>query len=359
VTTAPPVSQALADDARRRRRHRLHIVALVAIGVAAALASIALGAVNVAFGDVVRTLVHHLAGGDADATPFDPIIWQVRAPRVVMALIAGGSLALVGLTAQALVRTPLAAPYVLGVESGAAAAAVGVIYLGRIGVAQTPLGPAGAAYVGAVATLGLVFLLARQRGQISPTRLLLVGVALSYALSGLTSFVLFASPDPLAQQSVLFWILGGLGGAVWSQVPLAAGTLVATFAVVRYYGRALNALALGDSTARAVGLDPDRVRIRLMLVASLSVAVVVSLVGPIGFVGLVVPHVGRMMFGSDHRRLTTAVVLLGAIYVALVDLFCRTLLAPSEIPVGVMTAILGTPFFLWLIRHRDRTSELA
>ena len=350
--TVSPLDTALAEDLTRRRRHRWALAGLVVALVASATLALSVGAVDLPFGDVWSTLLRHVVGAP-DVTTVDAIVWEVRAPRVVLGLVVGGALALVGVAVQALVRNPLADPYVLGVESGAAAAAVAVTYLGRIAVLSSPIGPTVAAFVGALGTLALVFTLARSRGRVSPMRLLLVGVALSYALSGVTSFVLFASPDPGAQSQILFWILGGLGGATWSQIPFAVGLLLVTYVVVRYHARALNALAVGDATASAVGLDPDRLRIRLLVVSSLSVAVVVSLAGPIGFVGLVVPHVGRLLFGADHRRLTTAAMLLGAIYLVLVDVLCRTLFAPSEIPIGVMTAILGTPFFLWLIRHRE------
>jgi iron complex transport system permease protein len=354
VTTATQsaAGDALVVDARRRRIQRWSLAGLVVLLVVACGAALTFGAVGLPVGEVWSTVASHLTGGESPSTT-DAIVWEVRAPRVLLALVVGAALALVGVTVQALVRNPLADPYVLGVESGAAAAAVMVTYLGRVAAVSSPFGPTVAAFGGAVLTLVLVFALARSRGRVSPMRLLLVGVALSYAFSGLTSFVLFASPDPGAQSQVLFWILGGLGGATWSQIPWAMGLLLVTYVVVRYHARALNALALGDSTAQAVGLDPDRLRVRLLVVSSLSVAVVVSLAGPIGFVGLVVPHVGRLLFGADHRTLTSASLLIGAIYLVLVDLACRTLFAPSEIPIGVMTAILGTPFFLWLIRHRE------
>jgi iron complex transport system permease protein len=247
----------------------------------------------------------------------------------------------------------LADPYVLGVESGAAAAAVAVIFLSRRAVLSGEWSPTVAAFLGALATLALVFSIARKNGRVTSTRVLLVGVALSYALSGLTSFFLYASPDPAAQAQVLFWIMGGLGGASWTNLPIALGVLVAAWLAFGYYARQLNAMAMGDMSAVAVGLNPDRVRTRLLIISSLLVAVTVTLAGPIGFVGLVVPHVGRMLFGAEHRRLIPAVVLLGGIYLVLVDTLCRTIFAPSEIPIGVMTALLGTPFFLWLIRRKD------
>ena len=207
-----------------------------------------------------------------------------------------------------------------------------------------------------IATLLVVFALARRDGRISSVRLLLVGVAISYALGGLTSFFLYASPAGRQDGSVLFWILGGLGGAVWSQIPLAAAIVLAGFGLAWYHSRPLNALAIGDESAAALGIGPDRLRTGLLLICALLVASLVSLVGPIGFVGLVVPHVGRMLFGADHRRLIPAALLLGATYLVLVDLVARLLFAPSELPIGVVTAMLGTPFFLWLIRRRGASS---
>jgi iron complex transport system permease protein len=183
--------------------------------------------------------------------------------------------------------------------------------------------------------------------------LLLVGVSLSFALSGITTFMQYATHDLAAQQAILFWLIGGLGGAEWSQIPLMAGVLAAGTIVIWYYARHLNALSVGDESASSLGMNPDQLRTRLFVILSLVVAAAVSMVGPVGFIGLVVPHVARLLVGAEHRRVIPVALVLGGTYLVSVDVIGRWLMAPSEIPVGVLTAILGTPFFIWLIRRRD------
>ena len=261
-------------------------------------------------------------------------------------------MALLGVAIQAMVRNPLADPYVLGIQSGAAAGAVSVItLLGSFN--KTPFSPALGALIGAIGTVILVFSMSQHRGTVVPLRLLLVGVACSYALSGFTTFLQYSTHDPAGQAAILFWLIGGLGGADWPKVPYLSMALIVTFAVVMYYARALNVLAIGDSAAVSLGLRPHRIRIVLFFVLSVAVALSVSMVGPIGFVGLVIPHVGRLLVGADHRRLLPLSGVLGAAYLMTVDVIARMVFAPSEIPVGVLTAIFGAPIFIWMIHRRD------
>ena len=358
VVRSAAVRGAVAEGSRLWRRHLLGMGALAVLLVLASTAAMSLGAVHVPFGEVWSTIWANLTGTGLDTTsPNDAIIWQIRAPRVVLALLVGAGLSITGVAVQAMVRNPLADPYVMGAESGAAAAAVAVIYLGRHAAEGVPvIPPPLAAFAGALATIVLVFGIARQGGRVSSLRLLLVGVAVSYALSGITAFFLYASPDPGAQAQVLFWMMGGLGGADWSTIPLAAAIVGAGFIAIWYHARPLDALSLGDSSAASLGMRPDRLRTRLLVICALMVATLVPLVGPIGFVGLVVPHIGRLLFGAGHRRLLPAAMLVGALYLVLVDLVARIAFAPSEVPIGVVTSILGAPFFLWLLQHRGASA---
>lgn len=352
-TRPSAVESSLLEWRRRRRSYVVTMAVMAGVLLLGAAAGLSLGAVTVPLVDVWTIVGDHLrgAGDAARSVTGDVIIWQIRAPRVVLAMLVGAGLAVVGVAVQAMVRNPLADPYVLGVESGAAAGAVAVIYfLGPFSVSL--LSPSLGAFLAALATMALVFALARSGGRVSSLRLLLVGVALSYGLSSFTSFVLYSSHDPAAQQQVMFWMLGSLGGATWSQVPFVLGVVVAGAACYWWWSRRLNALALGDASATSLGIDPDRTRIALFLVSSAMVAAIVSTVGPIGFVGLVVPHVARMFVGADHRRVLPASILVGAAYLVVVDLVSRVIFAPSEVPIGVVTAMLGTPFFLWLLRSR-------
>lgn len=347
------VAAVLAQGEHRRRRFTLVIAALVLALAVSATLGMSIGSVNVPFGQVWRIVGRHLAGreGPAGLGP-DTIIWEIRCPRVVLGGLVGAGLALIGVAVQAMVRNPLADPYVLGVESGAAVGAVAVIFFGRGALETGPVTPTLGAFAGAMATLVIVFGLSRSGGRVSSIRLLLVGVALSYALSGLTSFFLYSTRNPSDQGRILFWIMGGLGGATWSRLPIPIGAVILGAAAIWYASRSLNALSTGDDSAVALGVDPNRLRGRLFILCSVVIAVLVSVAGPIGFVGLVVPHVGRLMVGADQRRLVPAAALLGATYLVAVDVVARIVFAPSEVPVGVVTAVLGTPFFLWLIRRR-------
>ena len=324
---------------------------LAVLTVVIATLALTYGQVSVPAGQVWSIIFHHIVPSRAAVSANDTIIWLVRAPRVALGFIVGSALALVGVAIQALVRNPIADPYILGIESGASAAVVIVFYIALVS-GTSALPPPIAAFVGSLGTLILVFALARRRGRVASARLLLAGVAVSFALAGITEFFSTLNPNINATQAQQQWTLGSLASAQWSQIPIAFGALVLVYVSLRYYCRALNALAMGDATAAAVGLDPDRFRIRLLVITSLAVAVVVSLAGPIGFVGLVVPHVGRMLFGAEHTRLLPAVALLGGLYLMAVDLLGRVIFAPDEINVGVLTAILGAPFFLWLLRRQ-------
>lgn len=344
----------LAAGKRIRRRYTLTIAGMVIVLVIVATLGMSIGAVNVPFRDVWSIIGNHLTQNPSTtiARGIDTIIWEIRAPRVVMGLLVGAGLAVIGVAVQAMVRNPLADPYILGVESGAAAGAVAIIYFGGM-YASSLITPALGAFAGALLTLFLVFVLARQGSRVSSIRLLLVGVSLSFALSGITMFMQYSTRDPAAQAAIIFWLIGGLGGAQWSQVPLMTAVLVIGFCFVWFYARQLNILAVGDESATSLGINPDKLRVRLFVVLSLVIAVAVSMVGPIAFVGLVVPHVARLMVGAEHRRVLPVALLCGGIYLVTVDVVSRWIFAPGEVPVGVLTAILGTPFFIWLIRRRD------
>lgn len=314
--------------------------------------SVSVGAVPIPPGDVLAVVAHHLLPGAAAPDPItDQIIWDVRLPRALLGVLVGASLAVAGTALQALVRNPLADPYVLGVSSGASLAAVAVL-LG--GVAATGAPVQVAAFLGALGALLVVSALASTRGTLPPLRLVLAGVALSYALSGLTSYLIFASDNPQAAQSVLFWLLGSLGTARWDALAVPAGALVLGCGWLVARARALDALVLGDESSATLGVGATRLRRELLVVSSLVTGVVVAVSGGIGFVGLMVPHLVRLVTGPSHARLLPLAVVVGAGYLVGVDIVARTLDAPVEIPLGVVTSVLGAPVFLWLLRTRMR-----
>lgn len=251
---------------------------------------------------------------------------------------------------QAFVRNPLADPYVLGISSGASAAAVFAFTTGVSVFGVTSA--AAAAFVGALATFALVYALASRGGSLAPLRLVLAGVAVSYALSGLTSYLVLRTDDPEQTQSLLFWLLGSLASARWEYLGFPAAALAAGVLLLAGQARNLNALMVGDETAASLGTDATRLRRQLFAITSLLTGVMVALSGGIGFVGLVVPHAVRLVVGSDHRRVIPVSVLGGATFLVLVDVVARVSLAPAELPLNVVTALVGCPVFLWLINRQ-------
>lgn len=332
------------------RRYPLFIVGLVVAVVVVMLIGITYGSVHIPFDNVWRVVLHRLNPFDDATNPItdEQIIWQFRVPRVLLGALVGACLAVAGATLQTAVRNPLADPYTLGVASGASLGAVAVIVLGSSAVGG--LGKSGAAFVGAMAALGCVFWLGRLGGQMTATRLILGGVALSYVLSAATSYLqILARPQQLA--AVLYWLLGDLSQAAWGDLGIPAVVLVFALVGLLLQARALNALMLGEESATALGVSPTRLRILIMVASSLLVAVVVAVSGAIGFVGLMIPHIVRMLVGPDHRRVLPVSALVGAIFLVLADLVARTLRPPAEIPIGIITAALGGPFFIWLLRR--------
>ncbi|MEE1746486.1 MULTISPECIES: FecCD family ABC transporter permease [unclassified Streptomyces] len=311
--------------------------------------AIGIGAVNVPAGDVWTVLVHHATGrGAVDDIALDQIVWQFRTPRVVLAAVVGAGLAVAGAVLQTLVSNPLADPTVLGCSHGASLGAVLVITLGGAGLGG--LGVSGAAFVGALLAGLLVFALGQRRGRLAPTRLVLAGVAVGHVLLSATSFVqLRATPTEL--RGVMFWMLGSVSGARWSQLPAVTAVVAIGTALLASFGRRLNALLAGDESATSLGVDVHRTRAVLLVVAALLTGTVIAVAGGIGFVGLMIPHLVRLALGADHRRLLPLSALLGAVYLVLVDLLSRTVDRPNEMPLGILTALLGAPFFLWLLRR--------
>lgn len=345
---------ALDDLGGSRRRRTLWLLGMLGVGtVVTMVLGVSLGPVSISPVTVWRVIGHHTVDWprnlDVDASE-DNIVWLVRLPRVVLGVIVGAGLAVTGVALQALVRNVLADPFLLGVSSGASTGAVATILFGL----SASLGAgalSGSAFAGALAATGLVLVIARVSGRLTSTRLLLAGVAVGYALSAVTSFLIFASGARDGAQAVLFWLLGSLALARWSSVPLAATVLTATVVVLVAWGRRLDALAIGDETTLALGTHPGRFRIQVFVVVSVCIGAVVAVSGTIAFVGLVVPHFARRVVGGEHRRVLPAAALIGAIFLGWADVFARVAFQPGEIPIGIVTAIVGTPFLLVLVRR--------
>ncbi len=342
----------------QRRRTTLWLVSLTTGLLVTGLIAVGTGAIGISPATVARIIAHQLLGaGDVTWTPpEEAIVWQVRLPRVLLGILVGAGLAVCGVALQAMVRNVLADPYLLGINSGASSGAAAAILFGAgAGFGQYALSTS--AFLGAMAASLAVFLIARSGGRVTSIRLLLAGVAVGYALYATTSFLIFASGSAEGARSVMFWLLGSLGLARWDALlAVAAVVILGTTAYLTVTGRSLDALAVGDETAHTLGISPDRLRIRLLVVVSLCVGVLVSASGSIGFVGLVVPHLARRLVGAPHVRVVPVAALLGAILLVWADVIARVLLAPQEIPIGIITALVGTPFLLILIRRLHATA---
>lgn len=320
------------------------------------LVAIGLGPAAIPPADTLRYLSAALTGGTIglDELSTYEIIWQLRTPRVLLAAVVGAGLAGVGVGVQALVRNPLADPFVLGVSSGASVGAVTVLVTGALaaaGIYALSLG----AFLGAIAAAALVHVVARGRGPMasSPLRLVLTGIALAYAFQAVMALLIYLVPQGESTSTILFWTLGGFGAATWGSLPLVAAVVLIGAVLLHAQARDLDILALGDETAGSSGLDTRVVRRRLFLLTSLMTGAMVAVSGAIGFVGLVVPHLVRMVAGSTHRRVLVLCPLVGAVLMVWVDLLARTVVAPRELPLGVVTALVGVPVFLTLLRRRS------
>jgi len=281
----------------------------------------------------------------------EAIFWTIRLPRVALGVLAGAALAVSGALLQGVFRNPLADPGLIGVSSGAALGAVAVIVLGAssVGLMTLPL----AAFLTGTATTFFVYRLAQRHGRTDVATLLLVGLALN-AMAGAATGLLTYLADDAQLRSIVFWTMGGLGGALWETVLVAAPWIAVSLALAPRLGRALNLFALGEMEARHLGIEVEQVKRAAILLSALATGTAVALVGPIGFIGLIVPHIVRLIAGPDHRLLLPACALGGASLLVLADLLARTMAAPAEVPVGLITACAGGPFFLALILRARR-----
>lgn len=347
----PSEHAATESTSGQRNKSRPLLVALSIALVISITMAVTIGPVYISPITVWKIIFSHAFGVDTGqwSQGQDNIVWLIRLPRVLLAGLVGGGLAAVGVAMQATVRNPLADPYILGTSSGASIGAVLVIVLGLNFF--DPYSLTVVAFMGAVGSFVLVFLLAQSSGRISPTRLILAGVALAYILSAITSFILFMGDDRDFRE-VLFWMLGTLAGAKWEFLTLPAVALALGVGTLLLHARSMNALLIGDETATALGVDPQKFRRQLLVLAALLTGVMVAVSGAIGFVGLMMPHIVRLMVGADHKKVLPASVLLGAVFLIWVDVGARTVVQPEELPVSVITALVGAPFFLWLLRWR-------
>ncbi len=316
--------------------------------------SVTLGAIHVSPDEIVKILANKTSGKDIFAVSWEQktenIIWNIRFPRVIMAFIVGAGLSLCGVLMQALTKNPLADPYVLGISSGASAGAVSVIILGLfsfMGGYSVIFG----ATLGAAVAISLSLSIASVKGRITSTQLVLAGIATSALFSALTNLIVYGFNNGSDKTKMaLYWMVGSLSGATWSRVKYVFIVSVIMMAVILLFARELDILLLGDDVAETLGADTRRIKLLIILASTVLTGVVVSVSGVIGFAGLVVPHVMRGFVGSGHKQLIPMSILGGGLFAMIADLISRIIIAPEELPIGVIAAFFGAPFFLYLIR---------
>lgn len=340
----------------RRNTKRVSVImsVLALVLIILVIVGIGIGAVWIPPSEVLSLINGHLNGSsvnyDGQTLSHDIIIWSIRFPRVLLGAMVGVSLSVAGAIFQGLFRNPMADPYVIGVSSGAALGAVAaILLLGSAGLKYSYSIPA-FAFICAVLTIFLVYSLARTGGKVPVMTLLLAGIAVNSFLSALQSLAMFYSGDQMHQ--VVFWLLGGFSSRGWEYILMFMPYALIGTVIAFLYARELNGMLIGEEQAQHLGIDVEKVKIMLLIASALLIGASVSVSGLIGFVGLIIPHVVRLVIGPDHRVLLPMVALTGAIFMVGADILARTIIAPEELPVGVVTALIGGPFFIYLLRSQ-------
>lgn len=341
------------EDVVAGPRHISPTVLLSGLSVAlvvSCLVAVAIGAFSIPISEIIGSVAHRI-GLDIGPVPdavADSVLWQIRFPRVVLAVIVGASLGCAGATMQGAFSNPLAEPGIVGVSSGAALGAVGAIAIGFavLGTWSLPL----AAFIGGLLTVLLVYVASRNDGRIEVVTLILTGIAVNAMAGALIGLLTFFSTDA-ELRSITFWSLGSVAQATWPKVVAVLPLAIVGIVLACRRSSQLDLLSLGDRAARHVGVDVDRLRLVMLTIVAVLTASAVAVSGIILFVGLVIPHLIRMVAGPGHRLLLPASALGGATLLVVADVVARTIAAPAEVPLGVLTAIVGGPFFFWLLRR--------
>ncbi len=329
------------------------VMALGFVGLVASMSiAVSVGAIGIPMQTVWGVLAHKLAPGLVTpdwSAGREAIVWDIRFPRAILACCVGAGLAIVGASLQSVTRNPLADPHLLGISAGGAFGAIlALLHTGMfLGLLTVPL----MAFLGALGATLLVLAVSQFAVATSADRLILAGVAVSFIVMSLANVLIFLG-DPRATHTVVFWMLGGLGLAQWSQLIYPLAVLAICGAYLWLNASNLNAMTIGDETASTLGIPVARFRLSVFAVGALITGVMVAFSGIIGFVGLMVPHIVRLFVGGDYRRVLPVAALFGAIFLLWADIFARTVMAPDDIPIGIVTGLIGGVFFIWLLRRR-------
>lgn len=331
----------------------LFCLGLFLLLIASILFAINVGAIDLRIDWIFKILVNKITMNEIFAPEWpsyvEGIVWGMRFPKALVAVFVGAGLSLVGILMQAITKNALADPYILGISSGASTGATMVILLGGlplIGAVSLPMG----AFIGAMVSAILVFVLAGAGSGASSTKLVLSGTAISAIFSAITNVFIFVSSDTKKISSALFWMTGSFSGVEWIDVlPVLIGLIIA-ITVVMIMHRSLDTLLLGEEMAITLGVNVKRMKIIIIVVSTLLTGIMVSISGVIGFVGLVIPHISRTIVGTSHHKMIPFSLLVGGLFLVWADMIARVVASPAELPIGVITALLGAPFFLFLLR---------
>ncbi|MEL6463717.1 MAG: iron ABC transporter permease [Pseudomonadota bacterium] len=351
------MSETLNTAPEARRYGQAYALALGGFAVLLVSLSVAIsvGAVQVPLSTVWGVFLNKISPGFVEQTwsqGREAIVWEIRFPRALLAMMVGAGLAMVGASLQAVTRNPLADPHLLGISSGGAFGAIlALLHTGLfLGLLTVPF----LAFVGALGATAIVLGVSRVADAMSADRLVLAGVAVSFIIMACANILIFLG-DPKAHHVVVFWMLGGLGLAQWSQLiyPLVVLAVCAAWLMARSGN--LNAMTVGDETASTLGIPVARFRLAVFVAGALITGVMVAFSGIIGFVGLMIPHIARMLVGGDYQRVLPASALIGAVFLLWADIAARTVMAPEDMPIGIVTGLVGGVFFVWLLGRRRST----
>ncbi|CCN38543.1 putative ABC-type Fe3+-siderophore transport system, permease component [Vibrio nigripulchritudo SO65] len=345
---------AIFSDSHADSRALFYALVTFTVMICAAVFSAATGTVSIEPLTVLKVISHHIIGIPEKPTwsaHIDAIVWLARMPRIIMAMASGMILAIAGAVLQAIVRNPLADPYILGVNSGASVGAA--LILSGFGVSVAGgLYLSGAAFVGAILAMLLVLLITGT-SRANSFRLIMAGLAVGYGLNSVTSFLIFASDSPEASRSIMFWLMGSLASIHWETAIITGCSAPVFYLLIRAFSKHLDAIASGDETAISVGVSVEKTRLILMVIVSLGIGVVVAGAGSIGFVGLIIPHFARKLVGSNHSAMLLVSAFLGGSFLLVADMGARLLFAPHEMAIGVLTGVVGAPFLLLILRSSN------
>ncbi len=321
------------------------------------LLAIRLGSVDLEFDTIRQILINRITGREMYEPTWksstELIVWTIRTPRILTAFVVGAGLTLCGILMQVLTKNSLADPYVLGISHGASTGAVSVIMYGWLNVLGG-YGTMAGAFLGSVVSILLALRIATVRNKVTATQLVLAGIAVSALFSALTNFMIYHTKTGSDKvKTASYWMMGSLSGSSWEKLTYATIAFVVCFFLIMLLTRQLDVLMLGDDVAATVGVDTGKLKLWIIIIATLLTGIIVSISGTIGFVGLTFPHITRSIVGTKHKRLVPASMLVGGTFLVIADILSRVLVAPEELPIGVVSAFFGAPFFLYLIKKSN------